>query len=118
MALSRIPRIIPCQDVLLLVPFLVVAVITSNLAGGMRRQAERAQRQAREARAAARVKHDHVVTVYEVGKTDDGATFLAMELVSLSAYAMTGYLKREVRSSEAALIDGFVADLARQGAKN
>jgi NADH-quinone oxidoreductase subunit N len=29
--------------------------------------------------------------------------FLAMELVSLSAYAMTGYLKREPRSSEAAL---------------
>ncbi len=35
--------------------------------------------------------------------TDLLMMFLAMELVSLSAYAMTGYLKREIRSSEAAL---------------
>ncbi len=35
--------------------------------------------------------------------TDLLMMFLAMELVSLSAYAMTGYLKREPRSSEAAL---------------
>ncbi|NTV67459.1 MAG: NADH-quinone oxidoreductase subunit N [Chlorobaculum sp.] len=35
--------------------------------------------------------------------TDMLMMFLAMELVSLSAYAMTGYLKREIRSSEAAL---------------
>jgi NADH-quinone oxidoreductase subunit N len=35
--------------------------------------------------------------------TDMLMMFLAMELVSLSAYAMTGYLKLEIRSSEAAL---------------
>ncbi|NTV82378.1 MAG: NADH-quinone oxidoreductase subunit N [Chlorobaculum sp.] len=35
--------------------------------------------------------------------TDMLMMFLAMELVSLSAYVMTGYLKREPRSSEAAL---------------
>lgn len=35
--------------------------------------------------------------------TDLLMMFLAMELVSLSAYVLTGYLKRELRSSEAAL---------------
>lgn len=35
--------------------------------------------------------------------TDLLMMFLAMELVSLTAYALTGYLKRETRSSEAAL---------------
>jgi len=35
--------------------------------------------------------------------TDMLMMFLAMELVSLSAYVLTGYLKREPRSSEAAL---------------
>ncbi|MBY0512253.1 MAG: DUF4118 domain-containing protein [Rhodospirillaceae bacterium] len=39
------------EDVLLLIVFLLVAAITSNLSSGLRRQASRAQRQAREARA-------------------------------------------------------------------
>jgi two-component system sensor histidine kinase KdpD len=39
------------EDVLLLIVFLLVGAITSNLSSGLRRQAHRAQRQAREARA-------------------------------------------------------------------
>ena len=44
------PKFAP-EDALLLILFLLVAAITSNLSSGLRRQANRAQRQAREARA-------------------------------------------------------------------
>ncbi|MGZ6352846.1 MAG: DUF4118 domain-containing protein, partial [Ktedonobacterales bacterium] len=60
------------QDVLLLVPFLVVAAITSNLSGGVRRQAERSQRQAREARALFQLTRDIAVA------TDSTAIFRAI----------------------------------------
>ena len=49
------------QIVLLLVPFLLVAGITSNLSGGLRNQATRAQRQAREARALFQLTRDIAV---------------------------------------------------------
>ena len=49
------------QDVLLLVPFLVIAAITSNLSSGLRQQAHRAQRQAREARALFQLTRDIAV---------------------------------------------------------
>jgi two-component system sensor histidine kinase KdpD len=60
------------QDVLLLVPFLVVAAITSNLSGGVRRQAERSQRQAREARALFQLTRDIAVA------SDSAAIFHAI----------------------------------------
>jgi len=49
------------QIVLLVVPFLLVAGITSNLSGGLRNQATRAQRQAREARALFQLTRDIAV---------------------------------------------------------
>ena len=49
------------QIVLLLIPFLLVAAITSNLSGGLRNQATRAQRQAREARALFQLTRDIAV---------------------------------------------------------
>jgi serine/threonine protein kinase/Leucine-rich repeat (LRR) protein len=48
----------------------------------------------REARAAAAVRHDNVVTVYQVGE-DCGTPFLAMEL--LTGYPLNAYLKRKGR---------------------
>jgi serine/threonine protein kinase/Leucine-rich repeat (LRR) protein len=48
----------------------------------------------REARAAAAVKHDNVVTVYQVGE-DFGIPFIAMEF--LSGYPLDEYLKRKGR---------------------
>ncbi len=49
------------EIVLLIVPFLLVAGITSNLSGGLRQQANRAQRQAREARALFQLTRDIAV---------------------------------------------------------
>ncbi len=49
------------QDVLLLVPFLTIAAITSNLSSGLRRQLARSQRQAREARALFQLTRDIAV---------------------------------------------------------
>ncbi|NVB85332.1 MAG: serine/threonine protein kinase [Kofleriaceae bacterium] len=40
------------------------------------------ERLVREARSMAAVNHPNVVTVYEVGESDDGTTFIAMELVA------------------------------------
>jgi len=48
-------------DALLLILFLLVAAITSNLSSGLRRQANRAQRQAREARALFQLTRDIAV---------------------------------------------------------
>ncbi len=50
------------------------------------------QRFLREARAAAKLKHDHVVTIHQVGE-DRGAPFLAMEF--LEGEALEDRLKRE-----------------------
>ncbi|MHB1206416.1 MAG: DUF4118 domain-containing protein, partial [Rhodospirillaceae bacterium] len=49
------------QDVLLLLPFLTIAAITSNLSSGLRRQVVRSQRQAREARALFQLTRDIAV---------------------------------------------------------
>jgi len=46
----------------------------------------------REARAAARVKHDHVVTVYEADERN-GVPYIAMEF--LEGYALDEYLKKK-----------------------
>jgi len=43
---------------------------------------ERRRRMLREARAAAAVTHPNIVTVYEVGETESGQIYIAMELVS------------------------------------
>ena len=53
------------------------------------------QRFLREARAAAAVKHDHVVTIYQVGE-DRGVPFLAMEF--LKGEPLDVRLKREPAS--------------------
>ena len=50
------------------------------------------QRFLREARAAAAIKHDHIVTIYQVGE-DRGAPFLAMEF--LEGEPLDDRLKRE-----------------------
>jgi len=50
------------------------------------------QRFLREARAAAKLKHDHIVSIYQVGE-DRGAPFLAMEF--LEGEALEDRLKRE-----------------------
>src|SRR4051812_38129007 len=52
--------------------------------------AEARERFRREARAAAKVDHDNVVAVYQVGE-DCGTTFIAMEL--LTGYPLDQYLK-------------------------
>ncbi len=49
------------SDILTLILFLVVGAITSNLSGGLRQQASRAQRQAREARALFQLTRDIAV---------------------------------------------------------
>src|SRR5207253_8054864 len=50
----------------------------------------------REGRAAAAIKHDHVVTIYQVGE-DGGVPFLAMEL--LKGESLEDRLKRQGRLS-------------------
>ena len=50
----------------------------------------------REARAAAAVKHDHVVTIYQVGEAK-GTPFIAMEY--LTGYPLDEYLRRKGRVS-------------------
>ena len=60
------------EDVVLLIVFLLVAGITSNLSGGLRRQASRAQRQAREARALFQLTRDIAIA------TDTTAIFRAI----------------------------------------
>ncbi|MDQ3262411.1 MAG: serine/threonine protein kinase, partial [Myxococcota bacterium] len=72
-------------------------------AGG-ERSAERQERLLREARAAARVSHPHVVTVHDVGTWEEHV-FVAMELVE------GGTLRRWLRSaqrSRAEILDAFV----------
>ena len=54
------PKLGP-EDALLLILFLMVAATTSNLSSGLRRQANRAQRQAREARALFQLTRDIAV---------------------------------------------------------
>ena len=54
------------------------------------------QRFLREARAAAAIKHDHIVTIYQVGE-DRGVPFLAMEL--LKGEPLDERLKREGRAA-------------------
>ncbi len=58
----RYELVLSPQVILLLVPFLLVAGITSNLSGGLRNQAARSQRQAREARALFQLTRDIAVT--------------------------------------------------------
>lgn len=67
------------------------------------------QRFLREARAAAAVKHDHVVTIYQVGE-DRGVPFLAMEL--LAGESLEERLKREGR-----LAVGDVLRIGREAAE-
>jgi two-component system sensor histidine kinase KdpD len=60
------------QDILLLIPLLTIAAITSNLSSGLRRQVVRSQRQAREARALFQLTRDIAVA------TDTAAIFHAI----------------------------------------
>lgn len=59
---------------------------------------EQKQRFLREARAAAKVKHDHVVTIYQVGVEGD-VPFLAMDL--LEGESLDDWLKRGQKASPA-----------------
>ena len=57
---------------------------------------ERRQRFLKEARAASALNHPHVCVVYDVGETDDGLPFIAMEFVegqSLDALVQQGPLE-------------------------
>src|SRR5262249_2629275 len=57
---------------------------------------ERRQRFLHEARAASALNHPHVCVVYDVGETEDGLPFIAMELVegqSLDALVRQGPLE-------------------------
>src|SRR5688572_16371142 len=57
---------------------------------------ERRQRFLREARAASALNHPHVCVVYDVGETEDGLPFIAMEYVqgkSLDALIAQGPLE-------------------------
>ena len=59
----------------------------------------------REAQAMARLRHPNVITVYDAGQTDDGAVFVAMDLVE--GADMRKWLADE--PSREAVLDGFIA---------
>ena len=62
---------------------------------------ERARRLVREAQALASLNHPNVVTVYDVGTSDEGRVFIAMELVegqTLTEWRRTSPSPREVRA--------------------
>lgn len=61
---------------------------------------EQKQRFLREARAAAKVKHDHVVTIYQVGE-EGTVPFLAMDL--LEGESLDDWLKRGQKANPAAI---------------
>jgi non-specific serine/threonine protein kinase len=66
------------------------------LPGEVARNAEARQRFLTEAKAASALNHPHVCVVYDVGETDDGVPFIAMEFVdgrSLDALVKQGPLE-------------------------
>ena len=70
-------------------PHLQRPVALKAMLPGFGASAEARQRFVREARAAAAVKHDHVVTIYQVGE-DRGIPFLAMEFLEGQSRSMNG----------------------------
>ncbi len=62
------------------------------------------ERLVREARAMAQVNHPNVVTVYDVGVTDDGITYIAMELVE-----GTSLLEWQQQRSVAEVVQAYIA---------
>ena len=54
------------------------------------------QRFLREARAAAAIKHDHIVTIYQVGE-DRGVPFLAMEFLEGESWTTASSAKADCR---------------------
>ena len=67
----------------------------------------------REARAAAAVEHDHVVTIYQVGE-DDGVPFLAMELLARRRRS-TSWLKQDGPSAAVEALRHRPRDRRRAG---
>ena len=61
-------------------PHLARLVAIKAMLPGMATSASARQRFLREARAAAAIKHDHIVTIYQVGE-DRGVPFLAMDFM-------------------------------------
>jgi tetratricopeptide (TPR) repeat protein len=68
------------------------------------------ERFAREARAAASVRYDHVVSVYGVGETPDGAPYLAMEHLAGPTLADLIRTRQRLAAREAAAVAAQVAD--------
>jgi hypothetical protein len=68
---------------------------------GLAASAANRQRFLREARAAAKIEHDHIVTIYQVGE-DRGVPFLAMPL--LQGESLNERLQREPRLSVAEIL--------------
>jgi len=75
-------------------PHLERLVALKAMLPSMAASASAKQRFLREAKAAAAIKHDHIVTIYQVGE-DRGAPFLAMEF--LEGESLDERLKREAR---------------------
>jgi predicted Ser/Thr protein kinase len=75
-------------------PQLARPVALKAMLPGLAASPQARERFLREARAAAAVKHDHVVTIYQVGE-DRGVPFLAMEF--LEGQALDARLRREGR---------------------
>jgi len=82
-------------------PFLDRAVALKTVSPAVLTRRDSIERFKREARAAARLQHPHIVTIYELGEVD-GRPFIAMEL--LEGMDMAAALKQRDRYSSSQLL--------------